>query len=91
VCQRDTSKKIKWKTKKKKQKASNRKPNKKEKKRMKKRRALNTRERGLPYNDSRVHHSVCQGLLVPIHRDTQIDLKTEKGDVVKGHNKKRSK
>ena len=59
---------------------------------MKKRRALNTRERGLPYNDSRVHHSVCQGLsLVPIHRDTQIGLKTEKGGVVKGHNKKRSK
>ena len=59
---------------------------------MKKRRALNTRERGLPYNDSRVHHSVCQGLsLVPIHRDTQIDLKTEKGGVVKGHSKKRRK
>ena len=33
--------------------------------------------------------SVCQGLLIaPIHRDTQMDLKTEKGGVVKGHNKK---
>ena len=32
--------------------------------------------------------SVCQGLLLaPIHRDTQMDLKTEKGGVVKGHNK----
>ena len=32
---------------------------------------------------------IFQGLsLVPIHRDTQIDLKTEKGGVVKGHNKK---
>jgi hypothetical protein len=36
--------------------------------------------------------SFCQGLsLVPIHRDAQIDLKTEKGGVVKGHNKKRRK
>jgi hypothetical protein len=33
--------------------------------------------------------SVCQGLsLAPIHRNTQIDLKIEKGGVVKGHNKK---
>jgi hypothetical protein len=33
--------------------------------------------------------SVCQGLsLAPIHRDTHIDLKTEKGDEVKGQNKK---
>jgi hypothetical protein len=32
---------------------------------------------------------VCQGLLlVPIHRDTHIDLKTEKGGVVKGHKTK---
>jgi hypothetical protein len=30
-------------------------------------------------------------LLVPIHRDTRMDLKTEKGGVVKGHNKKRGK
>ena len=29
--------------------------------------------------------------LVPIHRDTQIDLKTEKGGVVKGHSKKKKK
>ena len=28
---------------------------------------------------------------MPIHRDAQIDLKTEKGGVVKGHNKKRRK
>ena len=33
--------------------------------------------------------SVSQGLsLAPIHRDTQIDLKTEKGCVVKEHNNK---
>ena len=32
---------------------------------------------------------VFQGLsLVPIHRDTQIDSKTEKGGVLKGHSKK---
>jgi hypothetical protein len=30
-------------------------------------------------------------LLVPIHRDTQTNLKTEIGGVVKGHNKKRRK
>ena len=28
-------------------------------------------------------------LLVPIHRNTRRDLKTEKGGVVKGHNKKK--
>ena len=28
-------------------------------------------------------------LLVPIHRDTQTNLKIENGGVVKGHNKKR--
>jgi hypothetical protein len=52
------------------------------------RRALNTRERGLSYDHSRVHHSVCQALyLVPIHRDTQLDLNTEKGGLVKKHKK----
>ena len=30
-------------------------------------------------------------LLVPIYRDTQRDLKTEKGGVVVGHSKKRRK
>ena len=30
-------------------------------------------------------------LLVPIHRDTLTNLKTENGGVVKGHNKKRRK
>ena len=30
-------------------------------------------------------------LLVPIHRDTRTNLKTENGGVVKGHNKKRRK
>jgi hypothetical protein len=33
--------------------------------------------------------SVCQGLsLVPIHRDTRIDLKTEKGGVSREATKK---
>ena len=33
--------------------------------------------------------SVCQGLsLIPINRDTQIDLKTETVGVVNGHSKK---
>ena len=41
---------------------------------------------------SEANEIVCQGLsLVPIHRDTQIDLKIEKGGVVKGHSKKRRK
>ena len=41
---------------------------------------------------SEANEIVCQGLLlVPIHRDTQIDSKTEKGGVVKGHSKKRRK
>ena len=36
--------------------------------------------------------SVCQGLsLIPINRDTQIDLKTEMVGVVNGHSKKRRK
>ena len=53
--------------------------------------ALNTRERGLSYYDSRVQHSVCQRLcltgvlLVPIHRDTLIILNNEKGGLL--HNK----
>jgi hypothetical protein len=59
---------------------------------------LNTEQGGVVkgHNKKRIHRkwkgtkeSVCQGLLlVPIHRDTQMDLKTEKGGVVKGHNKK---
>ena len=35
---------------------------------------------------------VCKGLLLlPAHKDTRRDLKTEKGGVVVGHNKKRRK
>ena len=30
-------------------------------------------------------------MIVPIHEDTLIDLKTEKGGVVKGHSKKKKK
>ena len=53
--------------------------------------ALNTRERGLLYNDSRVDHSVCKGLqLVLTHRGTLINLKPEKMCMVVEH-KKRNK
>jgi hypothetical protein len=54
---------------------------------------------GLPSTCSLLHsqNDIIQGecisgvLLVPIHRDTRIDSKTERGGVVKGHNKKRRK
>ena len=42
--------------------------------------------------ETEANKTLCKGLsLVPIHRDTQIDSKTEKGGVVKEHSKKRRK